>query len=157
MKNSFLIILFVFFSNTLFAKDLDIKAKNISLDKKNSISVFKDDVIIKDENNTIIKSDYAVYNDKLKRLEIEGNVFIQTNEGYSITSEAVLLDKISNLIISKKPSIIEDAQKNKIFLENFEYDSNNNIFKSIGNIKIVDKSENIYKFSQIYIDEKKKN
>ena len=156
MKNSYLIILFIFFSNTLLAKDLDIRAKNISLDKKNNVSIFKDDVVIKDENNTIIKSDYAVYDDKLKRLEIEGNVLIQTNEGYSITSEEVSLDKISNLIISKKAAIIEDVQKNKIFLDNFEYDSNNNIFKSIGNIKIIDKSKNIYKFSQIYIDEKKK-
>ena len=102
MRNSFLIILFVFFSDTLFAKDLDIKAKNISLDKKNNISIFKDDVIIKDENNTIIKSDYAVYNDKLKRLEIKDNIFIQTNEGYSITSEEVLLDRSSKKKIAKR-------------------------------------------------------
>jgi LPS-assembly protein len=156
MKNSFFIILFVFFSDLLSAKDLDISAKNISLDKKNQTSIFKENVVIKDENNTIIKSDYAIYNDNLKTFEIEGNVFIQTNEGYSISSEKVLLDKKLKIITSNSPSIVTDTQSNKIFLGNFKYSTNENIFKSIGNIKIIDKFNNIYKFSQIYIDEKKK-
>ena len=45
----------------------------------------------------------------------------------------------------------------KIVLENFKYNTNSNIFKSIGLIEIKDKLNNEYKFSQIYIDTKKRN
>ena len=41
-------------------------------------------------------------------------------------------------------------------MDNFEYKINENIFKSLGVIKIEDKNKNIYEFSQIYIDTKKK-
>ena len=49
-----------------------------------------------------------------------------------------------------------DKDGNEISLENFEYLAEKNIFKSIGNIKIKDHLENLYEFSQIYIDTKKK-
>ena len=157
MKNNFLIIVFlVFFSNNLLADDYDISAKNISLDKKNEITIFKESVVVRDEYNNVIKSDYAVYNGKLKKLDIKGNVLILTNEGYSIEASEVQLNQKLNIILSNKPSVIKDIQKNEIQLDNFEYQSDKNIFKSIGNVKIIDKFNNIYKFSQIYIDEKKK-
>ena len=41
-------------------------------------------------------------------------------------------------------------------MDNFEYLKENNIFKSIGFIKIEDISDNHYEFSQIYIDTNKK-
>ena len=41
-------------------------------------------------------------------------------------------------------------------MENFNYSIDENIFKSIGLIKIEDKLNNSYEFSQIYIDTKKK-
>ena len=44
-----------------------------------------------------------------------------------------------------------------IYLENFEYQSKNSIFKSVGFIKIKDTINNTYEFSQIYIDTKKGN
>ena len=53
-------------------------------------------------------------------------------------------------------TIIIDRDNNKIFLENFEYLIKQNIFKSIGLVKIKDTRENSYEFSQIYIDTKKK-
>ena len=43
----------------------------------------------------------------------------------------------------------------KNFLENFEYSINDSIFKSVGLVKIEDKLNNSYEFSQIYIDTKK--
>ena len=65
MKNKlFLILLFFFLENISFAEDLNIEAKNIKIDKKNQISIFENDVIIKDNHN-IIQSDFAKY-DKLK-------------------------------------------------------------------------------------------
>ena len=72
------------------------------------------------------------------------------------------LEKIWFLIIQKKiikseePSIIEDLDNNKIFLDSFEYSTKKSFFKSTGKIKFLDKNNNSYNFSQIYIDEKKK-
>ena len=49
MKNNlFLILLFFFLENISFAENLNIEAKNIKIDKKNQISIFENDVIIKD-------------------------------------------------------------------------------------------------------------
>ena len=59
------------------------------------------------------------------------------------------------LIASNYKTIITDIENNKIYLDNFEYDGQKNIFKSVGKIEIIDKENNSYKFSQIYIDEKK--
>jgi lipopolysaccharide assembly outer membrane protein LptD (OstA) len=83
-NNLFLIIFFIYFSKVSAAENLDISARNISLDKKNNITIFENDVVVKDEYKNIIKSEYAIYNDNLKILEIKGNVSIITNEGYSI-------------------------------------------------------------------------
>ena len=41
-------------------------------------------------------------------------------------------------------------------MENFEYLTQSNIFKSIGYIKIEDIKNNSYEFSQLYIDTKKR-
>ena len=60
------------------------------------------------------------------------------------------------IISSNDQAIIIDSEENKIVLENFEYRGLENIFKSIGNINIQDKNDNIYELTQIYIDTKKK-
>ena len=57
---------------------------------------------------------------------------------------------------SKKPSKIVDVDNNQINLENFYFNSKDNIFRSTGLIKIFDNKKNSYEFSQIYIDTKKK-
>ena len=66
MKNKFIIfLLIVQIQSTLsFAENLNITAKKILIDKKTKISIFENEVIIKDEKNNIIKSDYAEYNRK---------------------------------------------------------------------------------------------
>ena len=57
MKNNFiLVLLFVSFSNFLFAEEFDIKAKNISIDKKTSITIFEVNVELKDEFDNLINS-----------------------------------------------------------------------------------------------------
>ena len=62
MKNKFLIFLVFFFLNTtLHSEEVFIQSKNMSLDKKNKISIFKDEVFIKTEENNTIKSDFAEY------------------------------------------------------------------------------------------------
>ena len=57
---------------------------------------------------------------------------------------------------SKDNTIIKDLDNNIIYLENFEFLSDENIFKSVGLVKIEDKQNNTYEFSQVYIDTKKR-
>ena len=157
MKNNFIkILLFFLFTNVSFADELEISAKNISLDKKKEISIFQDEVIIIDKDNNIIKTDYAVYNNKLQIIEAKGDTVITTSKGYIVETKDINFNKNKNFINSESPTIIKDVQNNKIYLENFNYQMKQNIFKSVGLIKVIDKSNNTYEFSQIYIDENKK-
>ena len=50
-------------------------------------------VFIKDEEKNIIRSDYVIFDNKLKKLDIRGKVEIETNQGYFVQSEDVVLDK----------------------------------------------------------------
>ena len=157
MKNNFIkILLFFLFTNVSFADELQINAKNISLDKKKEISIFQGEVIIIDKDNNIIKTDYAVYNNKLQIIEAKGDTVITTSKGYTVETKDINFNKNTNFINSESPTIIKDVQNNKIYLENFNYQMKRNIFKSVGLIKVIDKSNNTYEFSQIYIDENKK-
>ena len=175
----------IFFSNG-YTENLLIEAKNISIDKKSNISIFENEVVVTTEDNNVIKSDYVEYDKNLGFLKLKNNIIaedskgniiktnyaeyykddqilksigptiITTPENYIIESEDILFNNKKRFINSKNDSIIKDSDGNNIFLENFDYQIDNNIFKSIGFIKIEDKKENIYEFSQIYIDTKRK-
>ena len=67
-----------------------------------------------------------------------------------------MVDNLNGIINSNKNSTIVDKDNNLISLNNFNYQVESNLLKSIGLIDIKDKLKNIYKFSQIYIDTKKK-
>ncbi len=187
MKNKFFIIFFTLFCNALVkAENLQINAKNITLDKKNNKTIFenkvrvktKDDIIIEsefveydrekgfliikkniqvnDKNNNTIKTNYAEYDENTEIFKSKGSTILNTREKYKIKSEDILLNNKNKIISSVKSSTITDQEGNQIYLDNFEYSSETNIFKSIGLIKIKDKMMNEYEFSQIYIDTKKK-
>ena len=85
-----------------------------------------------------------------------GPTTITTTEKYIIEGEDIFFDNGKGFILSEKNAVITDKEKNKIYLENFEYLTQSNIFKSIGYIKIEDIKNNSYEFSQLYIDTKKK-
>ena len=59
MKNKLLIIYFIFFKTCL--QRIFLIATDISIDKNNNTSIFKNNVIVKTKDKTI-KSDYANYN-----------------------------------------------------------------------------------------------
>ena len=63
MRNKFLIftVFFLFFENSS-AENLFKDLKKISLDKKNQITIFEDDVNVLTLDGNNIKSDYAAYN-----------------------------------------------------------------------------------------------
>ena len=99
MKSKFFIfyILLSFFSKVYALENLEINSREISIDKKNETTIFKGEVVIKDEMNNIIKSDYVLYNNKLKRLNIKGKVSVITAEGNLIESENKFLLSESSL------------------------------------------------------------
>ncbi len=185
MKNKFFIILYLIFHYTnLFADSLSIQAKNISIDKDMQTSIFKDEVTVKSDKK-LIKSDYVKYNKKLGYLLIKDNILatdnknnsiqaskaeyyekskilktsgktkITTSDKYILEGSNITIDNKNNLIKSKENSILTDLDGNTIYLENFEYQTTENIFKSIGFVKIDDYKKNSLEFSQIYIDTKK--
>ena len=188
MKNkiSIFLILFFFSNKFLFAENISIQSRSITIDKNQETSIFKDNVVIKTEDNDIIKSDFAEYNKILGNIKLKKNVSaidkqnnsikteraeynekdkifkslgattILTTEKYIIEGSDIILDNTKGVISSNANAVITDQEDNKIYLENFQYMTKNNIFKSIGYIKIEDKYDNLYEFSQIYIDTKKR-
>ena len=179
------LVIFLFFSS-LHAEELVIQSKNITLEKDNQVSIFeneveiitsdqniiksdyaeydktigfiklKNNIVAKDKDNNIIKSDYAEYNEKKKLLKSLGPTLITTSENYIIEGKNISLDDTSGSINSEEETIITDQDNNKIYLQNFSYQKQDYIFKSIGNAKLEDNMGNIYEFSQIYINTKTK-
>ena len=188
MRNNIFInlIFFLFLIKSGFAENITIQSKNITLDKNKETSIFQNDVVIRTQDESIIKSDYAEYNKLNGLIKLKGNIeatdnqrnkietniaeynenkkifkslgptTITTTESYVIEGEDILFDNSKNFILSEKNAVITDQEKNKIYLESFEYLTKSNIFKSIGYTKIEDIRNNTYEFSQIYIDTKKK-
>ena len=65
MKNKIIIIILsLFYFNYAYSENLFIEAKNISIDKKNELTIFKNDVVARTSNNYEIKSEYGEYNKK---------------------------------------------------------------------------------------------
>ena len=157
MKNNLLIIFFsVFFCQSILAESLNIKSLSISIDKNTKITIFKDDVVATDSKNNVLETKFAEYNKTLEVLESKGDTTILTSEGYFLSGKNIKFDNQRNLIESNESAVITDLEGNKINVENFEYSTNKNFFKSIGNIKVDDINNNSYNFSQVYIDEKKR-
>jgi LPS-assembly protein len=155
MKNKILILIFsLLIPHSIYAESLSIQSKEISIDKKTKITVFKKEVVAVDEKKNIFKGEYAEYQKDLKRLKSKGKTIIETSEGYILTGTNVIFDNKNNHIKSDDPAVIRDLENNNIYLKRFEYFTDKNFFKSNGDIKIIDSQENIYNFSQIFIDEK---
>ena len=186
MKNKIFIILYLIFNSTnIFADNLSIQAKNITINKDGMTSIFQDEVTVKSDEK-IINSEYVKYNKKLgyllikdnivatdnksnliqasiaeyfeesKILKTIGNTKIVTSDKYVLEGSDITIDNKNALIKSQKTSILTDLDGNKISLKNFEYQTNTNIFKSIGYVKIDDNKKNSFEFSQVFIDTKKK-
>ena len=113
--------------------------------------------IAEDELNNLVKAEYAEYNNLKNILKTVGTSALITSENYTLDGKDLLFDNQNKKVKSNKKAILKDPEGNQIYLENFEYLINESIFKSLGNIKVIDKLNNIYEFSQIYIDTKKRD
>ena len=173
-------------NSSLLANNIVIQAQNITLDKSNKITIFENDVSMVTNDGIKITSEFAKYNKTIGFIELKRNIkatdkkgnIVETNsatydenkkffisngytkatttENYIIEGDEIIFDNTERLIKSNKKTVITDMENNKFYLDNFEYLINENIFKSVGMIEIKDKFKNNYKFSQIYIDTKKK-
>ncbi len=147
------------FENEVLIKTKDgdsIKSEFAEYDRKNGIIKLKNNIIANDIQNNQIKAEKAEYNEKNKIFTTIGETKITTTEKYVINGKDIILSNFDNFIKSDNKTVITDQDDNRIFLDNFDYSKIKNIFKSTGNIKIIDNKNNTYEFSQIYIDTKSK-
>ena len=157
MKNKILILFLTFFlSTTVLADNLEIQSSTVTIDKKSKLTIFKGNVVVMDAKKNKFSTNYAEYNKELKLLVSKGKTNIITSEGFSLTGTDMIFDNQNKIIRSNNDVLINDLENNQIFLEKFEYSTKNNFFRSTGNIKLIDSRDNAYNFSQIYIDEKKR-
>ena len=180
-----LLSFFLFISN-LNAEEFDIIAKEIVIDKENEIIVAKGSVQAKDSEGKLIYADKITYEKSREFLLAEGKVKITDNEGNILKTDKATYDKINEkivtydytelilkegyklisknisynvtkkILLSDENSIFTDIDGNIIKTTMFQYDIANNLFSSIGNIKILDIKKNKYFFKEIHIDTKKK-
>ena len=109
-----------------------------------------------DESNNILKAEEAYYSKEDDLLNSIGLTSVVTSENYFFESQNVIFDNKNKIIKSNFPTKIIDPDGNIILVNMFNYNSIKNILFSKGDIKLEDKKKNIYKFKQLYIDEKKK-
>ena len=127
----------------------------LNIIKKNYLFL-KNNIVALDQKNNRIEAEKAEYDGNLKLFKTIGVTKILTSEGYTIEGENIIADNKKRIINSNKDTIVTDKDLNKIFLKSFKYLIEENIFKSIGSIRIEDKMKNKYEFSQLYIDTKKR-
>ena len=157
MKNRIIIFLiYIFFFVPVLAENLNIQSSTITVDKKTKITIFKNQVSVKDEKNNQLLTESAEYDKDLQILKTFGKTTVMTSGGFTIEGQDIFFDNNQNYIKSDSPATVLDLEKNKIFLDNFKYSTSDGFFKSAGKIEIIDSKNNKYNFSQIYIDEKKK-
>ena len=160
MKNKFnyiICILFIFIFNQidLLANELSVSASNITVDKKTKTTLLKGNVEAKDILNNTVFAEKAKYSKELNTLETFGDTKIITSEGYILEGKNIFFDNNKKVISSNSKSLILDKDKNKIYLEMFNYFIPKKMFFSKGSVKIQDVNNNEYNFSEIYIDEAK--
>ena len=160
MRNNFFIIFnflfFILFTNNLLSNELKISSSEVKISKKDSKVLLKGKVKAVDENNNILQAEEAEYLKNADLLNSFGLTKIITKEKYLLESKDVVFDNKNKIIKSDFPTKIFDPDGNEIIVNMFNYNSIKNILFSQGKIQLLDKNKNIYKFSELYIDEKLK-
>ena len=159
MKNNYFFCLFLFVAlfkyDSLSSNELKINATEVNVDNVQKIIILKGKVNAEDDQNNKLFSEFARYDKNKKILKTSGKTKIITSEGFILDGQNITFDNTKKIISSNYDSIIIDKEGNQIFLEMFEYIIKKNMFFSKGNIKVLDSKDNNYKFSEMYIDEKK--
>ena len=177
--------LFIFNSNSI-ADEFDITAKEIVIDKENEILIGKGFVKAIDSEGKLINADKITYEKSKEFLSAEGNVKISDIEGNILLTNKASYDKINELIITQENTELILKEGYKLKAKNIRYDTNkkilssnesstltdndgnivetsmfqyqiiDNLFSSVGTIKIIDVNKNKYLFKELHVDTKKK-
>ena len=170
----------------LAADEFNITAKEILIDKENKILIGKGSVQAVDSEGRLIIADKITYEQSREYLLAEGNVKIADiegnilktdkstydkineiistygntelilKEGYNLVSKNILYNIKEKILSSKEKSVFSDNDGNVIETSMFQYHVENNLFSSIGKIKIIDIKKNKYFFKELHVDTKKK-
>ena len=153
MKNNLIKILSVIIAfnlcTSLLADELEIKSKQLKLNKDTEIVLAEGNVQISDKKNNIIFSEKAEYNKKNQLMRSLGETDIITSEKYRIQGTDIFYDNKNSIIYSKFKTKITDINGNEIFVNMFDYSTTKKMFFSQGNIKILDNRKNEYLFSDV--------
>ena len=152
----FLTFVIFLLSKNVFAKDLEINAKIIDIEKTSQIIIAEGNVEVIDLKNNKILSEKIKYDKQNQKLNSFGTTKIITSEEFTIIGENILYDNNEKIVSSNSKTKIIDIDGNTIEVSMFNYIVEKNMFLSKGNIKVKDKNSNEYYFSEIYIDEKKR-
>ena len=177
---------FFVFNLSLNAEEFNITAKEILIDKENEILIGKGSVQATDTEGKLIKANKITYEKFREFLLAEGKVEITDNDGNILKTDKATYDKINEIIItynntelileegyklitknisyntkkrilsSNENSIISDRDGNIVEMSMFQYHIENNLFSSIGKIKLTDINKNKYFFQELHIDTKNK-
>ena len=180
----FFLIFFVF-NFDLSAEEFNITANEILIDKENEILIGEGSVKAVDSEGTVISADKITYKKSTEFLLAEGRVKVTDIEGNILTTDRATYDKISEIITtydntelvlregyklitknisydtrkkilsSNRNSIFTDNDGNKIETSMFQYHIADNLFSSVGKIKIIDIKKNEYFLKELYVDTKK--
>ena len=108
-KSFIFLFTFLFFSN-VFAENIQIQAKNITLDKDKVTTVFENDVVVKTKNK-IIKSQYLKYNKKIGLLILKNNIIAEDNDNNIITAENAEFNENKEVFKTNGPTNIITSEK----------------------------------------------
>ena len=180
----FFLIFFVF-NFDLSAEEFNITANEILIDKENEILVGEGSVKAVDSEGKVISADKITYKKLRKFLLAEGRVKITDIEGNILTTDRATYDKISEIITTYGNTELVLREGYKLITKNISYDTrkkilraNNNsgftyndgigietsmfqyhiadnLFSSVGKIKIIDIKKNKYFLKELYVDTKK--
>ncbi len=159
MRNNIIILLFLFsffckaFANDQFTFDVS----KIEISENGNKIIGTNRGLITSNNGIIIEADDFEYNKVNNLLKVNGNVIINnTLKKYQIFSDKITYLKNEDIITAKNQIKFIDNNERIITSNNFLYDVKNNIFRSKGNVKIVDINKNLEVNSEeiIYLKDK---
>ncbi len=134
----YIIFLFIFKINILFADDVIINAETVEIKENGNLIVGQGDVNISDQANTKITGDKAQYNKLDQTLEVYGNVvFMDGLNNYRAASNKVIFNRKNNIVEITDNVILGDIKNNyKIYSEKVIYNLNTEVITSFDKTKI---------------------
>jgi len=173
---------FLLFNLNVYAEEFDISAKEIVINKDDEIIIGKGSVLATDSEGKRVNANKVTYEKSREFLLAEGDVKIADIDGNILKSNKATFDKINEKIVtydytelilkegykliskditynteekilsSNQKSIFTDNDGNIVETTMFQYNINDNLFSSVGEIKVIDIKKNKYFFKELHVD-----